>query len=117
MPAALVRVNNSTAVPSTRVPKAARATVGLAASEASFADCRLQAQVRKSRASKTNRDGRYDCICKSPQGLLFVRRFYIESSPSAESGWGASRAPYFATGIVNSAPLAILSGQRCMTLL
>lgn len=26
-------------------------------------------------------------------------------------------AIYFATGIVNSAPLAMLSGQRCITLL
>gem|GEM_PF-3147166 len=38
-----------------------------------------------------------------------------------DAPWGealrASGGRYFATGMVNSAPLAMLSGQRCITLL
>jgi hypothetical protein len=34
-----------------------------------------------------------------------------------DSGGTAAAPTYFATGIVNSAPFAMLSGQRCMMLL
>ena len=39
-----------------------------------------------------------------------------EGAPGPASALG-TLAYYFATGIVNSAPLAMLSGQRCITLL
>ncbi|VVD59258.1 hypothetical protein PTE31013_00013 [Pandoraea terrigena] len=48
-------------------------------------------------------------------GFIFVVRSITRRSPSGAPE--RMTLAYFATGIVNSAPLAMLSGQRCITLL
>ena len=50
---------------------------------------------------------------------FFNRRLHADcvASPQSQVQRSSRYRLYFATGIVNSAPLAMLSGQRCMMLL